>query len=215
MAALNDLVGKDNDYYTPEDILSPVRAYLGGPIPLDPATAPHNPTKAETFYTEEDDGLEQSWGVPFFVNPPYSLATKLPPSASEEEVKAEKKRLRAEVAEKGERLFGFRSSSLFALWTAKIREAVTMTARGVMGFALLPCGARFSTRYWQRDIFQGRLTAALYPLGRVPFLRIDGTPAKQNPWDSQLLLFNGDPYRFRDCFEHLGSVLKVEVMNTR
>lgn len=61
---------------TPAYVLEPVRASLGGSIALDPCTEPNNPTKAERFYTVEDDGLSKPWGWAdsVFVNPPYGEA---------------------------------------------------------------------------------------------------------------------------------------------
>lgn len=63
-------------YITPDKILDPVRKFFGGSIALDPATESDNPTKAETFFTESDNGLEQEWSDRTFVNPPYGKALK-------------------------------------------------------------------------------------------------------------------------------------------
>lgn len=66
------------DWRTPEYLLDRVRTYFGGPIPLDPATAPDNPTRAERILTPAEDGLSQPWhpwgweGT--FINPPYGPA---------------------------------------------------------------------------------------------------------------------------------------------
>ena len=40
-----------SDWQTPDSILLLVRAVIGGPIGLDPATSPDNPTRALEFYT--------------------------------------------------------------------------------------------------------------------------------------------------------------------
>lgn len=64
------------DWQTPEHLLDCVRDYFGGPIPLDPATSPGNPTKALEFFTEEDDGLSWDWHPQAFVNPPYGKAIR-------------------------------------------------------------------------------------------------------------------------------------------
>lgn len=58
-------------YITPPLILDLVREYFGGTIYLDPATEPGNPTGAQFFFTEADNGLIQDWDHPVFVNPPY------------------------------------------------------------------------------------------------------------------------------------------------
>lgn len=60
---------------TPEYVLEPVRATLGGVIELDPCTLPSNPTGAERFYAPPEDGAELPWSAStIFVNPPYSKA---------------------------------------------------------------------------------------------------------------------------------------------
>ena len=69
------------DYGTPEDFLDLVRATFGGPIGLDPCTAPHNPTRARTYYTPIEDGLApyRPWRQlgPVFMNPPYGKRVRL------------------------------------------------------------------------------------------------------------------------------------------
>lgn len=63
-------------HFTPQKYLTGPRRLFGGTIPLDPATAPWNPTRARRFYTAETNGLERDWarhdGV--FINPPYGKA---------------------------------------------------------------------------------------------------------------------------------------------
>jgi len=94
-------------------------------------------------------------------------------------------------------------------WCAKIHEE---TVLGASILALLPCGPRFGTRYWQEHIFNSGLDVALFVQGRVQFSRPDGSGTQgQNPYDSQLLGFNVDVDRFVECFKHLGSVVKMEV----
>jgi len=58
-------------WLTPDILLKPVRDFFGGDIPLDPATQASNPTNAKIFFTKDDNGLEQPWDFPVFVNPPY------------------------------------------------------------------------------------------------------------------------------------------------
>jgi site-specific DNA-methyltransferase (adenine-specific) len=94
-------------------------------------------------------------------------------------------------------------------WCAKIHEE---TVLGASILALLPCGARFGTRYWQDHIFNSGLDVTLFVRGRVQFLRPDGSGTQgQNPYDSQLLGFNVDVDRFVSCFKHLGKIVKMEV----
>jgi len=63
-------------WLTPKGVLDSVRGYFKEDIPLDPATQPSNPTKAKLFFTEKDNGLQQSWDVGVFVNPPYGKGIK-------------------------------------------------------------------------------------------------------------------------------------------
>lgn len=94
-------------------------------------------------------------------------------------------------------------------WCAKIHEE---TVLGASILALLPCGPRFATRYWQDHIFNPGLDVALFVRGRVQFSRPDGSGTQgSNPYDSQLLGFNVDVDQFVECFKHLGAVVKMEV----
>lgn len=97
-------------------------------------------------------------------------------------------------------------------WCRKIDEEAR---RGCEIVALLPCGARFSTRYWQDYILTGVLDHICFVRGRVAFARPDGSIAKQNPYDSQILGFNTfDPaMRFLDSFGPLGKVLELARVN--
>jgi phage N-6-adenine-methyltransferase len=71
-ADMPDKQCKTSEWYTPPEILEPVRDYFGGAIPLDPAAPLDNPTGAERFFTKQDNGLTQDWaGNGAFVNPPY------------------------------------------------------------------------------------------------------------------------------------------------
>lgn len=94
-------------------------------------------------------------------------------------------------------------------WCEKIHEE---TVAGCEILALLPCGARFSTRYWQDHILNSGLDVTLFVRGRVQFKRPDGSGTQgQNPYDSQLIGFNVDIDKFVECFKHLGKVVKMEV----
>jgi hypothetical protein len=168
-----DLECRETIYLTPDYVLAPIRAYFGDRIPLDPATQPTNPTRADVFCVEPPgpadlpsngrvDGLREQWskhdGV--FVNPPYG--------------------------------------EVMPDWCRKIYQESIF---GVPIFSLLPAGPRFGTRYFQRFIFSQGLRGAFFHLGRVPFLRPDGTVAKQNPWDSAIWLYNVDLVRVAGCFD--------------
>jgi hypothetical protein len=71
-----DLSSKTGEWYTPDEPdLQRVRVYFDGPIPLDPFTRADNPTKAEVFFTPEENGCLQDWSVyrGCFTNPPYGV----------------------------------------------------------------------------------------------------------------------------------------------
>lgn len=60
---------------TPEYVLEPIRAVLGGAIGLDPCTEPDNPTRAAAFYALPQDGCALPWDAAnVFCNPPYGQA---------------------------------------------------------------------------------------------------------------------------------------------
>lgn len=179
-----DKVAKNVLWLTPDDPeLSAVRAYA--PIGLDPCTQPDNPTKAAAFFTEADNGLTKSWGGHglVFCNPPYSLTP---------EDKAAKKKppIRA--------------------WAKKIGDEAKL---GVEMIALLPCGARFSTAYWQPNILRNpTLTAVCFKEGRIHFINANtGEVGSDNNYDSMFYGFNVDPTRFAAAFAKIGAVWAVQV----
>lgn len=88
-------------------------------------------------------------------------------------------------------------------WTAKLHEETRFGAHVV---ALLP-GQRFETAYWQRDVFNSRLSAICFIRGRLAFLDAAGEPQRSNPYGSMLYLYNGDRYAFAEVFRELGLVV--------
>jgi len=159
-------------YITPEKILEPVRKYFGGPIPLDPATQPDNPSKALKFYTEEMNGLKLPWDAPIFINPPFG--------------------------------------KIIRDFVARIHE---YAEQGLTILALLPCGARFSTKYWQTHALIPQLNAICFVKGRVKFLRPDGTVARFNTYDSQIYGYSVDVNKFSQCFKDTGRILLTTVLS--
>ena len=63
----------ENEWYTPPRFIEAAREVMGG-IDTDPASSKiaNETVRADTFYAEKDDGLEQEWGKKVWINPPYS-----------------------------------------------------------------------------------------------------------------------------------------------
>ena len=64
---------ESNSWYTPIHVIEMVREVLGE-IDLDPAShpVPQRWIQANTYYTEQDDGLKYDWSCyTLFLNPPY------------------------------------------------------------------------------------------------------------------------------------------------
>lgn len=90
------------------------------------------------------------------------------------------------------------------LWAAKIGEEAR---RGQEIIALLPCGARFSTKYWQANILIERMHAVCFVNRRIQFVdgRTGTTRSGQNNYDSAVYGFNVDPERFCKVFSSMGA----------
>jgi phage N-6-adenine-methyltransferase len=176
-----DKVARNNIWLTPEAALAPVRRYET--IGLDPCTQPSNPVGALHFFTAADNGLERPWSGHglVYVNPPYSLTAK-------------EKRLKLEPP--------------IRPWSRKIHAEA---ACGVPIVALLPCGARFSTEYWQDNILVPELVVACFWRGRIKFINgRTGKPGKGNNYDSMFYGFNVDVERFAWAFAPHGAVFAMK-----
>ena len=91
-------------------------------------------------------------------------------------------------------------------WCRKFKE---FAETGEELLALLPCGARFGTRYWQNNIFIPELTAICFHRGRVSFVRPSGEKAKGNPYDSCIYGFNVDIEKFTEAFQKHGKIVVI------
>ena len=75
MTTFETLISSEsNEWYTPPEIIERARRALGGEIDLDPASnaIAQQWIKTKRFYTQEDDGMIQSWeSNAVWLNPPY------------------------------------------------------------------------------------------------------------------------------------------------
>ena len=70
---------KNDEWYTPPEIISLVKQAMGGCIDLDPASCDRaqDIVKANKYYTNKDNGLTKPWiAKNVFLNPPYSHLSK-------------------------------------------------------------------------------------------------------------------------------------------
>lgn len=77
---------------------------------------------------------------------------------------------------------------------------------------LIPCGSRFSTKYFQRHVLTSRLTAIVIFNTRLKFVREDGVKTGQMMHDSALWCYNVRAVNVVEAFKDQGKVLAVEVL---
>lgn len=183
-----DKIASSNIWLTPDSedapVLTLVRACSpDGVIGLDPCTEASNPSGALRYFTAADNGLAKDWrGYGLvFCNPPYSR------TPAEEAAKVEPP---------------------IRPWSRKIHEQAVL---GVTIVALLPCGARFSTAYWQDHILVPELVAACFWRGRIPFINgKTGEVGSDNNYDSMIYGFNVNVERFCEVWAPYGAVFAMK-----
>jgi phage N-6-adenine-methyltransferase len=84
--------------------------------------------------------------------------------------------------------------------------------KGLPIWALLPCGARFSTKYWQEHILNEYVDAVCFIDHRVSFEDPPGTPHKGNLYDSIYYGLNVDPVRFAEAAWNLGRCFRWDLL---
>ncbi len=98
---------------------------------------------------------------------------------------------------------------VFEAWTYKVHE---QAEKHVQIAALYPCGARFSTAYYQAHVLNRYLTCICFFNKRLDFHYLDGRPVgPSNIYDSQLCCFNVQPFEVYKAFGHLGKVVSTVV----
>lgn len=191
---LTDLQCKNTVWLTPDTILDKVRDYFGGKIPLDPATEPNNPTSASAF------GCKDA---------PASLLQLAEAGKGPEGGICLGDGLAIRWSNHDGTFVNPPYGREIRLWCRRIHEE---GLQGAEILALLPAGARFSTKYFQDYILTSPLNAACFIRGRVKFKRPGAEKASgSNPYDSVIYGFNVDQGKFSEAFGDLGSVLKISV----
>ncbi len=189
---LADLQCKNTVWLTPDSILDKARNYFGGKIPLDPATEPNNPTKASAF------GCKDA---------PAALLQLANAGKGPEGGVCLGDGLAIRWSQYDGTFVNPPYGREIRLWCRRIHEEAS---QGAVILALLPAGARFSTKYFQDYILTSPLNAACFIRGRVKFKRPnEKAPSGSNPYDSVIYGFNVDQAKFLEAFDGLGSILKI------
>ncbi len=180
------------EWFTPEIILEPVRAYFGGSIPLDPATITSNPTKAKRFFTPTENGLVKPWSKKgTFVNPPYGQKHGMYDWLA---------KLHEEAA---------KGRTIIALLPMGSRFSTDYWQRDVLTeYVTAVCWPNKRVQFVDEN---GETRYKTDPETGEWVLNDKGGKIKSsNPYDSVVWLYGGNPYRFAVRFGHLGKVYKLE-----
>jgi hypothetical protein len=207
----------DNTWQTPRKILDPVDRYHGGKIPLDPASASSNPTRAARFCCGRVEapaarggfvgaylsrGLGDGLGDVFAGNPvAESIAAAAVSAVRGEWPWVSGLEVRWDWPVWVNPPYGRELRP----WLVKItREA--WAGQEIVG--LLPC-ARWEQRYFHRLLrAAGRIVLIQ---GRVAFIStIDHVAVQGNPYASMLVGWNTERDRWLECFGGLGASFEMK-----
>lgn len=196
----------DNTWKTPEWLLDHVRAYFGGQIPFDAASAPDNPTRAAVYcvppagplfaeFAPSDDGRQLTLVEPC---EPELVGERLDVDALEEDWPCDAFWCNPPY---GKHIYA---------WLAKLVE---QSGGGREGIALIP------TSRWEVEAFQaffGEADVVTFVRKRVAFVSSrDGQPVKGNTSGSMLVGFRVDLPRWVEAFGGLGLTIQpVRVRGT-
>lgn len=191
----------DNTWQTPESILEPVRAYFGGQIPFDPASAPNNPTRAARFCCGPPGRLFSSPG------PTSATAPALFGELPEPEIPGERLEVNGlELAWDWPFFCNPPYGEDLSAWIAKTAsEAERLPGRA--GITLWPA-SRWETSYLPPAL--ARAAVVCFHRGRVAFVSsADGQAVSGNPGASMVLGWNVDVPRFAKAFGPLGRCFRL------
>lgn len=175
----------ENEWYTPAEYIEAAREVLGE-IDLDPASSEVAQAKvrAKTFYTIDDDGLQQAWAGRVWLNPPYAQPA----------IRQFIEKLCSSVARGG------------CSASPHIRIAEKMTADVGVSEAILLTHNYTDTGWFH--IAAEHATAICFTRGRIGFLSPDGKKAA--PTQGQSFFYFGRNHQaFADVFRRFGFVVEV------
>lgn len=171
------------EYYTPPDILDPIRAAFGG-FDLDPASclAANHVVQASIFYCRRQDGLVMPWWGALWLNPPYGKLDDKPPWSA------------------ARRCFGGYSAK--EIWLERL---VAHVQAGLVQEAAALVTSATGDAWYEKFIWR-HAAAILYPR-RIDFIDADGEPIKGQPGASAIAYYGRRARRFARYTHHLGPVV--------
>lgn len=211
--SFSDKICLSREWWTPEEILEPTRDVMARvigrrAIPLDPASAVTNPTRAERFYVAPWRGdlrvprvpegalLDLQRGDPFARA--LLMAERWDPVAYCDGLWMP---WNADAV--------FLNPPFGCLLRPFLQRVADNARRGLPIIMLLP-NNRVEQEYWQRAALCAAPGSICYVRKRVPFLRPDGTKAKGNPHATLMVAINIPHKVFGDVFKAIGTCVPLE-----